>query len=288
MLLWSPRAQLCAWWVGFFRNFPSSSQSLGFLLSRAIRNNVILILEHSWELALLYLWQSLTILYLRQKPTNVPWQSNPSRRSRKIYMCSIHYYNWDCFCFVLFFPAPTPIPSKWAEYILFASLLLAVCILFAIMARFYTYINPAEIEAQFDEEDKKKKPENLYPEIDPASPTAQTKMWMSGSQWRVNWAPSTLWLVSPGGKTLRGRYQHHEPSQESDFLSSPSWTWNSERSLFFFFKEKYYLKYACMHIHIFTALWAFPAFNFFPVTQMKLFFQLNCWKKWPSSIWFEF
>ncbi|CAK6442764.1 unnamed protein product [Pipistrellus nathusii] len=68
------------------------------------------------------------------------------------------------------------IKEQWAEYILFASLLLAVCILFAIMARFYTYINPAEIEAQFDEEDKKKKPENLYPEIDPASPTAQTKM----------------------------------------------------------------------------------------------------------------
>lgn len=68
------------------------------------------------------------------------------------------------------------IKEQWAEYILFASLLLAVCIIFAIMARFYTYINPAEIEAQFDQEEKKKKPENTYAEIDSTSPTSQTKM----------------------------------------------------------------------------------------------------------------
>lgn len=48
---------------------------------------------------------------------------------------------------------------KWAEYILFASLLIVVCVIFSIMAHFYTYINPAEIEAQFmkksDDDDKK-------------------------------------------------------------------------------------------------------------------------------------
>ncbi|XP_013856899.1 solute carrier family 15 member 1 [Austrofundulus limnaeus] len=57
------------------------------------------------------------------------------------------------------------IPKKWAEYILFASLLVAVCIIFSIMAYFYTYIDPAEIEAQFkrkegdndDDEDTKAK-----------------------------------------------------------------------------------------------------------------------------------
>ncbi|KAF6084881.1 solute carrier family 15 member 1 [Phyllostomus discolor] len=59
--------------------------------------------------------------------------------------------------------------EQWAEYVLFASLLLVVCIIFAIMARFYTYINPAEIEAQFDEDEKKKKPENLYSTLDPTS-----------------------------------------------------------------------------------------------------------------------
>ncbi|KAM8748670.1 solute carrier family 15 member 1 [Acanthopagrus schlegelii] len=54
------------------------------------------------------------------------------------------------------------IPEQWAEYILFASLLIVVCVIFSIMAYFYTYINPAEIEAQFmkkgdddDEDDKK-------------------------------------------------------------------------------------------------------------------------------------
>ncbi|TSM68853.1 Solute carrier family 15 member 1 [Bagarius yarrelli] len=41
------------------------------------------------------------------------------------------------------------LPDKWAEYVLFASLLVAVCIIFSIMAYFYTYIDPAEIEAQF-------------------------------------------------------------------------------------------------------------------------------------------
>ncbi|XP_017359007.1 solute carrier family 15 member 1 [Cebus imitator] len=46
--------------------------------------------------------------------------------------------------------------KQWAEYVLFAALLLVVCVIFAIMARFYTYINPAEIEAQFDEDEKKK------------------------------------------------------------------------------------------------------------------------------------
>ncbi|XP_058247473.1 solute carrier family 15 member 1 [Hemibagrus wyckioides] len=43
------------------------------------------------------------------------------------------------------------LPDKWAEYVLFASLLVAVCIIFSIMAYFYTYIDPAEIEAQFKE-----------------------------------------------------------------------------------------------------------------------------------------
>lgn len=65
--------------------------------------------------------------------------------------------------------------KQWAEYILFAGLLLVVCIIFAIMARFYTYINPAEIEAQFDEDEKKKMAEknNLYSMLEPVP---QTKM----------------------------------------------------------------------------------------------------------------
>ncbi|XP_016093676.1 solute carrier family 15 member 1-like [Sinocyclocheilus grahami] len=52
------------------------------------------------------------------------------------------------------------LPDQWAEYVLFASLLVAVSITFAVMAYFYTYIDPTEIEAKFmalEPEDKKKK-----------------------------------------------------------------------------------------------------------------------------------
>uniref|UniRef100_A0A8C5NEM8 Solute carrier family 15 member 1-like n=1 Tax=Gouania willdenowi TaxID=441366 RepID=A0A8C5NEM8_GOUWI len=52
-------------------------------------------------------------------------------------------------------------PVSWAEYVLFASLLIAMCVLFSIMAYFYTYIDPTEIEAQFktttNEDDEKHK-----------------------------------------------------------------------------------------------------------------------------------
>lgn len=50
---------------------------------------------------------------------------------------------------------------QWAEYILFACLLVVVSFIFAIMAYFYTYIDPVKIESQFapseDEEDKKRR-----------------------------------------------------------------------------------------------------------------------------------
>ncbi|NXR76575.1 S15A1 protein, partial [Pycnonotus jocosus] len=49
------------------------------------------------------------------------------------------------------------IKKQWAEYVLFAALLLLVCIIFAVMASFYTYIDPNEIEAQFSKEEKEEK-----------------------------------------------------------------------------------------------------------------------------------
>jgi len=56
------------------------------------------------------------------------------------------------------------LPEQWAEYILFASLLVVVCIIFSIMAYFYTYNDPASIEEEFnkkdeDDEDKPKREE---------------------------------------------------------------------------------------------------------------------------------
>ncbi|NWS79708.1 S15A1 protein, partial [Toxostoma redivivum] len=58
---------------------------------------------------------------------------------------------------VLIVAGASTIDKQWAEYVLFAALLLVVCIIFAIMASFYTYIDPNEIEAQFSEKEKEKK-----------------------------------------------------------------------------------------------------------------------------------
>lgn len=56
---------------------------------------------------------------------------------------------------VIIVAGASQIDKQWAEYVLFAALLFVVCIIFAIMASFYTYVDPNEIEAQFSEEEKK-------------------------------------------------------------------------------------------------------------------------------------
>ncbi|NXS42827.1 S15A1 protein, partial [Balaeniceps rex] len=56
---------------------------------------------------------------------------------------------------VLIVAGASKLSEQWAEYVLFAALLLAVCIIFAVMAYFYIYVDPNEIEAQLDEEEKK-------------------------------------------------------------------------------------------------------------------------------------
>ncbi|CAB1327391.1 unnamed protein product [Coregonus sp. 'balchen'] len=63
---------------------------------------------------------------------------------------------------VLIVAEAAQLPDQWAEYVLFASLLVAVCIVFAVMSYFYTYTDPAEIEAKFSQlqhepEEKKKR-----------------------------------------------------------------------------------------------------------------------------------
>ncbi|KAL7983876.1 hypothetical protein Chor_000752 [Crotalus horridus] len=60
---------------------------------------------------------------------------------------------------VLIIAGASKLDEQWAEYILFAALLFAVTIIFAIMAYFYTYVDPAEVEAQFAEDEKKKEKE---------------------------------------------------------------------------------------------------------------------------------
>uniref|UniRef100_A0A8C5LZJ9 Solute carrier family 15 member 1 n=1 Tax=Leptobrachium leishanense TaxID=445787 RepID=A0A8C5LZJ9_9ANUR len=79
---------------------------------------------------------------------------------------------------VLIIAGASHITLQWAEYVLFAALLLAVCVIFAVMSYFYTYIDPTEIEAQFDKKDEKKKDkekEALGYEIGDG-PYSQTKM----------------------------------------------------------------------------------------------------------------
>lgn len=79
---------------------------------------------------------------------------------------------------VLIVAGASRLSEQWAEYLLFAALLFAVCIIFSIMAYFYTYVDPAEIEAQFDDPDRKKKEKeleaNAYENGD--GPYSQTKM----------------------------------------------------------------------------------------------------------------
>ncbi|XP_038157891.1 solute carrier family 15 member 1b [Cyprinodon tularosa] len=61
---------------------------------------------------------------------------------------------------VLIVAEAATLKDQWAEYILFAALLVLVCIIFAIMAYFYTYTDPAKVEALFgnlEPEEKKKK-----------------------------------------------------------------------------------------------------------------------------------
>ncbi|KAM6140940.1 LOW QUALITY PROTEIN: solute carrier family 15 member 1 [Pterocles gutturalis] len=65
---------------------------------------------------------------------------------------------------VLIVAGASRLSEQWAEYVLFAALLLVVCIIFAVMAYFYTYTDPNEIEAQLDKEEEKqiKKDQDIY------------------------------------------------------------------------------------------------------------------------------
>uniref|UniRef100_A0A3B4TYI7 Solute carrier family 15 member 1 n=2 Tax=Seriola dumerili TaxID=41447 RepID=A0A3B4TYI7_SERDU len=58
---------------------------------------------------------------------------------------------------VLIVAEAATLEDQWAEYILFASLLVLVCFIFAFMAYFYTYIDPTKIEAQFAQKEPEEK-----------------------------------------------------------------------------------------------------------------------------------
>lgn len=52
---------------------------------------------------------------------------------------------------------------QWVEFLLFACMLLGVCIVFSIMAHFYTYVDPDQVGqlSEDDDEDAKKTPADL-------------------------------------------------------------------------------------------------------------------------------
>lgn len=59
---------------------------------------------------------------------------------------------------------------QWVEFLLFASMLLGVCIIFSIMAHFYTYVDPDQMvklysedgdELDDDAKDAKEKPKDM-------------------------------------------------------------------------------------------------------------------------------
>lgn len=99
-------------------------------------------------------------------------------------MCA-HVCVRACVCSRMFTP-------QWAEYVLFASLLVCVCIIFSIMAYFYTYINPDEIEAQFSKYDpndneKKKMDTKCASDEEKTNPNEikQTKIWTTHTAWML-------------------------------------------------------------------------------------------------------
>ncbi|XP_059826468.1 solute carrier family 15 member 1-like isoform X1 [Hypanus sabinus] len=73
---------------------------------------------------------------------------------------------------VLIVAEASTIQEQWAEYILFSALLVAVCIIFGIMAMFYTYVDPREVEAEFEE---KKQIKNKEGGSNSVKNTAQTE-----------------------------------------------------------------------------------------------------------------
>ncbi|CAI5771860.1 solute carrier family 15 member 1 [Podarcis lilfordi] len=76
---------------------------------------------------------------------------------------------------VLIIAGASKIEEQWVEYVLFAALLVAVTLVFAIMAYFYTYVDPVEVEAQMVEEEKKREKEPPSYENGNA-PVLQTQM----------------------------------------------------------------------------------------------------------------
>ncbi|KAG7220316.1 hypothetical protein INR49_010150, partial [Caranx melampygus] len=103
--------------------------------------------------------------------------------------------------------------EQWKEFLLFAGLLLGVCIIFSIMAFFYTYVDPDQLDKihmessgkeEDDENNMKKKSNEMQMNKRGKSTRLVTvwtlALWKSGNLLRSGWSTST-WL-----KTLDSSY----------------------------------------------------------------------------------
>ncbi|KAF7252396.1 Solute carrier family 15 member 1, partial [Varanus komodoensis] len=79
---------------------------------------------------------------------------------------------------VLIIAGASKLEEQWAEYVLFAALLAAVTIIFAVMAYFYTYVDPVEVEAEISKKEKEEDEMKIEKEqmTNGTGPVAQTRM----------------------------------------------------------------------------------------------------------------
>lgn len=129
------------------------------------------------------------------------------------------------------------------------------------MARFYTYINPAEVEAQFDKDDKEDYLEksNPYAKLDSVS---QTQMWMSGSPRSRGWPQDVPRGLSPGGRTLcwvasdGEGFRTVDQTKSAAFSAAGSEPETPKEVLLFVFREVLFK--ACTHTHFYNRVHTLP------------------------------
>lgn len=117
----------------------------GWLCTNAVGNIIVLIVAELGKLPKQVLHMSSCpnthTTHIQPGCRNIPIQAG-NKINDRIFIFVKHSFHDSLSCFL----------TQWAEYVLFASLLVAVSIIFSIMAYFYTYIDPAEIEAQIRKE----------------------------------------------------------------------------------------------------------------------------------------
>lgn len=194
----------------------------------------------------------------------------PSGHSKKIYMCYIHYYNRDCFFFFSCSNSNSFKVGRVRSVCFVASgCLHHLCHHGSVVYLHQSSGNWSSVWSGWKKEEARnricrnrfrltdvtdkdvnvRKP--VEDELGPEYALTCVSRWRDAVGWPLMGTMSALWT---------------KPRKQ--FSKQPSMNLKLWKKPFFFFLREILFK---VHIHIFTALWAFPAFNSFPVTQMKLF-----------------